>query len=335
MYSPAADIQGLVGPYTGSSPFYPGEVFSLVLENGTSIENWTWLAVLNDPTDEGAVTSVSEFYDVFVAFGSSAGSAQDLKKRRVVARATETQASVPSAVPTSWSNFAYPENTFVNQPNLGNGGLLTGYLIDGSTAVLSIPSFDVYDDDVTSFSATVATFLEKSKALGATKILIDLQQNYGGSRLLATDTFKHFFPTIDPYSGSRQRAHKTADVLGNTYTNYYISNSRVLNESFVDYLSQSHWVAPTFLNAATGQNFATWAEYFGPHGDRLDYFTTTVSSPEPSLTYLLTYIQQRDNLSNVVFDRNNFGEDLYGYTNKLKNTSQPYDAQDIVMVCYP
>ena len=278
MYSPAADIQGVVGTFSGSSPFYPGDVLDVVFENGTTIGDWKWLAVLNDVNDAAAVSSVSEFYNNFVAPNSMSSSSGDLKKRQAEAGATESQEQVPSATSTPWSNEAYPGDPIVSQANLGEGGLVTGYLIDATTAVLSIPSFDVYDDDVTSFSATVSTFLRKSKAFGATKVLIDLQQNYGGSRLLATDTFKHFFPSIDPYSGSRGRAHKTAEVLGNTYTNYYNTNSRTLNESFMDYLSANLWVAPNFLNAATGQAFETWAEYFGPHEDRLDYFTTIVGN---------------------------------------------------------
>ena len=288
MYSPAADIQGLVNAYTGSSPFYPGDVFSLVLENGTGIGDWTWVAVLNDLNDEGAVSNVSEFYETFVAFDGSSSLAQNSKKRRGTLAATATQTSKPSATPTSWTNPAYPEDPFVTQPNLGNGGVLTGYLVEDSTAILSIPSFDVYGDDVTSFSITVSQFLTKSKALRAKKVIIDLQQNYGGSKLLATDTFKRFFPAIDPYGGSRERAHDIADALGNTYTNYYESHLHSLNDSFVNYFSQSFWVAPTYLNAATGQNFATWAEYFGPHEDRLDYFTTTVSKRLSIVSHWLT-----------------------------------------------
>lgn len=284
MYSPAANIQGLVGAYTGSSPFYPGDVFSLVLENGTGIGDWTWLAVLNNPNDAGAVTSVSEFYDAFVAFDGLDDTTEDLKKRKratssasATTAATALQTATPSATPTAWSDSAYPEAPFVVQPNLGDGGVLTGYLIEDSTAVLSIPTFNVIEDDIPSFTATVAKFLKESKARGAKKIVIDLQHNYGGVRLLATETFKQFFPSVDPYSGSRGRAHDIADALGNTYTNYYNTHLDNLNQSFIDYFSQSLWVAPEFLNAETKQAFATWAEYFGPHEDRLDYFTTTVS----------------------------------------------------------
>ena len=85
-----------------------------------------------------------------------------------------------------------------------------------------------------------------------------------------------FFPTIDPFGGSRERVSKYLNVLGNTLTNYYDENVNALNSSFYDYFTTSQWVAPIFINAATGQNFTSWAEYYGPIEDRLDYFTVTV-----------------------------------------------------------
>ena len=283
MYSPAAEIQGIVNALTGSSPFYPGDVLSLVFKNGTSVTNLKWMAVLNDLNDQGAVSTASEFYDTFVAYNSLATPTQSSRKKRAAATATATESSTPSATLNAWTNPAYPPNPFVSQTNLGagDGGVITGYLIGDSIAILSIPSFDVYDGGLSSFSATIGTFLEKSKALGAKKIVIDLQQNYGGRRLLATDTFKHFFPNIDPFGGSRERIHATANVLGSIYTDYYSTNLHKLNESVTDYLSQSIWVAPNSLDATTGREFTSWDEYFSPHEDRLDFFSTTVGGKLP------------------------------------------------------
>lgn len=277
MYSSAADIQGLVNTFTGSSPFYPGDVMSVILKNGTTADDSAWMAVLNDPNNEGAVASVSEFYDTFVASNSIASPAKKSKRKRAAATTAAAQSSAPSATPTPWTSLAYPVDPFVS--NMGDGGAVTGYLIDDSAAVLSIPTFDTVDDNARkSFSATVGKFLEKSREFGARKIVIDLQQNYGGTRLLATDTFKHFFPEIAPYSGSRERAHNTADTLGKIYTEYYNSHVTSLSQSDLNYLSHSLWVAPNFLNAATGHVFASWEDYYGPHEDHLDFFTTTVGS---------------------------------------------------------
>ncbi|KAL8996312.1 MAG: hypothetical protein Q9169_004151 [Polycauliona sp. 2 TL-2023] len=318
MYSPAGEIQGLVSDYTGQTPFYPGEVFSIVLENGTAIGDWTWLAVLNNLQDAGTVSSISEFYSTFVAYDASEDVDGVLKKKKRAPESTTTATAAPTAAPSlspnSWSDSAYPADPFVSQKNLGSGGVLSGYLIEDSTAVLSIPSFNILEDDIEDFSATVARFLKESKSRGARRILIDLQQNYGGVRLLAGNTFQQFFPSVDPYAGSRGRANNIADTLGNTYTKYYNSHRTGFNQSFSDYFAQSLWVAPNFLNAVTNRAFTTWAEYFGPHGDRLDQFTT----------------QQRDNLSSTVFTENNLGEAIvYGFGN---HESSPYDAKDIIIL---
>ena len=75
---------------------------------------------------------------------------------------------------------------------------MTGYFLkDLLTAVLSIPTFDMSDNDTATFSATIGQFLNISHAAGMQKILIDLQQNLGGDTLLAIDTFKHV--RISPY----------------------------------------------------------------------------------------------------------------------------------------
>lgn len=58
---------------------------------------------------------------------------------------------------------------------------MTGYFLkDISTAVLSIPTFEMLDNDIKTFSDTVGKFLGASRAAGMQKVLIDLQQNLGG-----------------------------------------------------------------------------------------------------------------------------------------------------------
>ena len=212
MYSPVGDVQGLVNAFTGSSPFYPGEVFGLGFENGTGIGGWEWMAVLNDPNDLFPIANASDFYSNFVVIGDDASSdvasklkakvKAKVKRQEAVATSTATQdaASSATAAPTAWPNYAYPQDPVIVQPNLSEGGVLTGYFLNGSIAVLSIPTFDVFGDDEVSFSSTVGAFIKQSKDAGMTKIVIDLQQNYGGTRLLATDTFKQVrrsFPLFD------------------------------------------------------------------------------------------------------------------------------------------
>jgi hypothetical protein len=80
---------------------------------------------------------------------------------------------------------------------------------------------------------------------------------------LAINTFKQFFPNIDPFVGSRMRTQLFADVMGETMTNYWNN----LNDTDDNYylLATNEWVATARLNANADENFTTWAEFFGPH----------------------------------------------------------------------
>lgn len=195
----------------------------------------------------------------------------------------------PLPQPTGWGSYAdssasppnlgYPESADVVQPDLLSGGFLTGYFLqDYALGVLSIPSFFMPDQDsIANFTTTISNFLQKSKAAGMTRILIDVQQNAGGDTLLAYDTFKQFFPTIDPFGGSRMRAHSFSDALGTSLTNYFQGHVQSLNNSFFNYLDGSEWVVTDRLDASTGQNFSSWADFFGPQAQNNDFFTNIVS----------------------------------------------------------
>lgn len=83
------------------------------------------------------------------------------------------------------------------QPDFGGAGSLSGYFLeDSSLAVLSIPSFQEFGDAIGTFSQTIGNFITASKTAGMKKVLIDLQQNYGGDTLLAFDAFKQWFPQV-------------------------------------------------------------------------------------------------------------------------------------------
>lgn len=75
----------------------------------------------------------------------------------------------------------------------------------------------------------------------------------------------------------------------------YESNQSI-NGSLYDALSASNWVSTDRLNAATGQNFTSWGEFFGPHQYNGDYFTTV----------------QRENITSSVFDNAALGIDIQG-----------------------
>ena len=330
MSSFAAYIQDDYSIFESYIEFYPGDTITLGFENGTVLDPEPWVAIYNSPGPTGPLATGGDFYNFFVlgfypaSYDENAPdpcAASDGSTNSTAASTNSTSTNTTdtgaAATATSWPDSAYPNKTDIFQPGLypDGGGFLTGYFLKNiSTAVLSIPTFDMADDDIQTFSDTVQSFLNASHAAGMKKILIDLQQNLGGDTLLAVDTFKHFFPSNDTFRGSRLRAHATADVIGNTFTTYF-QNNQSANSSVYDALSVSDWVATDRLNAETGVNFTSWGEFFGPHEYNGDSFTTV----------------ERENITSSLFDNEALGIEIYGASIPATN-GQLYDPQDITLL---
>ncbi|KAI4091090.1 MAG: hypothetical protein LQ344_004318 [Seirophora lacunosa] len=351
MSSAASDVQFILSTFEGSSILYPGASIRFKFENGTDSGDLPWLAQFSmfaEPSDAPLITTGEELYNWYVwgvdatpdeyssattslpptttstvvaavntSTASNASSTSDVSAlstyagdtadSTATAAATSTVDDGPASV-TGWDNIAYPTDPIVAQPDLAevNGGVLTGYILnDNVTAVLSIPSFLVNSENAVSFSTTVQDFLIRSKAAGCTQVIIDVQRNTGGSDLLATDTFKQFFPSIDPYGAARYY---------DTHTQAEMEDP----ENDFDYfsLSANAWVVTDYLNAETGRNFSSWPEFFGPHAQHGDLFTTV----------------QRDNLSSPIFTEAAAGLVVYGYANRTINTTQPFAAEDVIIL---
>lgn len=304
---------------------YPGETITVNLENGTTLGPVPWQAIYNSPGPTGPLATGGDFYNFFVlgfypaSFDPNAPDPCSQSYSSSTNNPTTTyssSATTPTA--TSWPDSAYPETPDIFQPALhpDGGGFLTGYFLRNiSTAVLSIPTFAMFDDDdVKTFSDTVARFLKASYAAGMQKILLDLQGNSGGDSLLAVDTFKHFFPSNDTFRGNRLRAHPQADILGNTFT-YAFDHNTLMNSTINDALSAWPWVATDRLNAETGQNFTSWGELFGPVGINGDTFTRV----------------QRDNISSSIFDQQALGIDIVGAAVPAESP-QLYRPENIIIL---
>ncbi|KAI9654678.1 MAG: hypothetical protein M1821_005885 [Bathelium mastoideum] len=258
MGSPALDIQGLSAIFTGGMTVYPGgDDLNFTFANGSDLQT-IWIAYYTNPYPTGPLTTGGDFYNYFNDSASS----------------TATQGVI------SWSNEssgAYPSNPIVVQYDLGitGSGVLTGYYLDDvSTAVLSIPTFLQYGYDVTNFSQTVADFINNASSSKVSKhVIIDLQQNTGGSIALAFNTFMQFFPQFEPFAGSRRRSHMLGNVLGDALTPWWdsLSEDDKLNAD-VQYAS-NEWIVTDRLNAETGQNFSSWPQYYGPRQYNGDNFS--------------------------------------------------------------
>ena len=210
MSSQAAYIQDQYSTFESSITLYPGDTITIAFENGTQLDPEPWLAEYNSIGPTGPLATGGDFYNLFVlgfypaSFDPDAPDPCDLADTTTASATTTTSASSATAtitdstasLPTStgWGqDSGYPPTADIFQPNLypDGGGFVTGYFLEDKTAVLSIPTFDMFGNDTETFSQTVGKFLSGSRAAGMQKILIDLQQNLGGDTLLAVDTFKH------------------------------------------------------------------------------------------------------------------------------------------------
>ncbi|EMR83496.1 putative peptidase s41 family protein [Botrytis cinerea BcDW1] len=333
MLSAAQDIQGYFNTFSGGATFYPGNNITFLLENGTS---WTenYLAIYDTPGPTGPLQTGGDFYNFFVLgfypasydpyTDDSDDDSEDSSSDNSSTAVTSTTSATPTL--TGWESPAYPEIPDVAQEDLGTygDGVVSGYFLNStSVSVLSIPSFDVDGDAVFSFQQTISQFINQTQAAGLKKVVIDLQQNYGGQSLLAIDTFKQFFPNIDPFAGSRMRAHSSADVLGKTLTPYW--DGLAENDETKYVLAADEWVITNRINADTNRNFTNWQEFFGPNQYSGDNFTKIA----------------RYNLSNPIFDASGTGLDIsddafavYGYdANPAPSGAKPpFAAEDIIIL---
>ncbi|KAG4433289.1 hypothetical protein IFR05_011234 [Cadophora sp. M221] len=325
MSSPAQVIQGIPSVWGGGATFYPGEKLVIRFKNNSKITT-TWKGIFLGDSETGPLETGGDFYNSFVlglwpASYDPEPTQEEEEEGEIPASAEPVAAPTSTTIPTptGWSNGAYPSPD-IAQENLGTfGGSISGYFLPDDIAVLSIPGFQEYGDTVDEYSATVGHFISTAHSNGMKKVVIDLQRNLGGDALLAIDTFKQFFPNIDPYGGSRLRAHPAANVIGKAMTDYF--ESIPSDDYDYTYLYANEWVASTRLNANTNQPFASWEEFFGPQVINGDSFTTT----------------QRYNLSDPLFDTLALeayaeGFIVSGYNKSVAEKLQLFAAEDIVIL---
>ena len=312
--NPVIDVLNDFAPlWSGGTTFYPGDNYTYTFEDGSTLDD-EWLAVYYDPGETGPLETGGDFYNFFVlglypASFNVSSLADD--------QTNATNASSPPA-PTRFNNSAFPQPD-VWQPNLTTAGFTTGYfLYNESLAVLSIPTFWADEAAIESFTDTVGDFLTRAKAAGLSKVVIDLQQNEGGTFLLAYSVFKQFFPSIVPFAGSNMREHPLADIMGSVITSYYESLD---DDSYAHQnASADEWIATTRLNAETGRNFTSWQELYDQGQDNVDSFSSTI----------------RLNTSNYLYDYSALGQVEPPQVLLTKSSADaPFAAENIIMVRKP
>ncbi|KAH8680521.1 hypothetical protein BX600DRAFT_444595 [Xylariales sp. PMI_506] len=323
MGGPTGDILGSTNIFGGDATFYPGDELNFTFENNTDLETF-WISYYNYMSNTGPISTGGDMYNFFVlglapvTNDSYVDSVTDNRKRQ------EDDGSGDGVDLTSWnseSSGAYPKPADLYQEELliNGGGVVTGYYLeDASTGVLSIPTFEQFGDNLDQFSETVQAFIDGAKSRDLAHIVIDLQQNQGGSLVLAYDTYARFFPQTQPFAGSRRRSHELGNILGNVTTAWWNNLDPNNDEEAYNWELGlgDEWVISPRLNAETNDNFLDWEDYAnGPStlGDRFS-------------------LVEAYNLSNVDFDYEALGMSPYGWGDNLANTTQAYTTNNIVIV---
>lgn len=293
---PTLDINGDQSVWDGYVNFYPGDEIDITVENGTDYLDY-WLALYNEPYQTGPLTTGGDFYNYFVLGFLPASYNESDGFYNAAYNFTDTDSSNDTTPEdNSWktiTNGAYPDPD-VAQDGLAvdADGVVSGYYLrDVDAAVLSIPTFGQTGYSIGNFSAAVSYFIGNVTRENITRVVIDLQQNTGGTVELAFSTFKRFFPDADPYAASRRRIHPLADALGEAYTDHF--DSLTTDDADYNDFVADEWVVTSRLNAATGQNFSSWGDYRGPIQQKGDLFSRTVSF---SFKYLGAYTEVHRNV---------------------------------------
>ncbi|KAI0127666.1 peptidase S41 family protein [Xylariales sp. AK1849] len=322
MYSPIQTAMGGFSRFAGGATFYEGDWLNFTFANGTTNPT-EWVAIYTNTDFTGPLTTGGDYYNYFV-LGQNPDSISDVPLPPAFNFSVAQESTIAALNFTKgWNNVTkgeYPPAD-VMQDSLEAAGVVTGYYLDDiSTAVLSIPSFDEAGLAVSDFSVAVDAALSGAQSRNLNKLIVDLQGNPGGLPLLAFTTFRSIFPGIEPFAGSRRRSHDLANVLGRTTTNYWNSllNSVDDPDDLRELFAADEWVITDRLNAATGANFSSWEEYFGPRIEKGDMFS----------------LVERYDLANTYFDGSAF--EGYFSTEYIPGSEPqgpgPWKPEDVVIL---
>ena len=301
---------------------YPGATTTLGFANGTNstVTNFARVLIPFDGINSGedlyrlwftVPSDLSLYNGVFNNVTTAANT---------TATASATASATSSATPTSTPAPGYPPPVIRQENNL-----IGGYYLDGEdysdVAVLSVPSFVGLGSAEVSFQEVGEQFIADAVAAGKTKLIIDVSANGGGTILQGYDLFKQLFPSILPYGATRFRAFESTNLIGEKFSEIAAGVPRTLdtdNETLA-YLNSE--IVSAVFNYRTDvdinyENFDSWPDKFGPQAHYGDNFTNII----------------RWNLSDVLTPYNSGGIVIHGYGNLSNYTTQPFAAEDIIIV---
>ncbi|KAL5348963.1 hypothetical protein ACLOAV_006388 [Pseudogymnoascus australis] len=293
--------------------FYPGSNFTATLANGATKTIPCYAAVPAALQEEWSqVIDGKSFYSTFVAPATASSSSTSSTSKRSLKKRYVEKRLVPPNYPKPVIQHAEKEVElgafFLDDFNLKE------------VAVISMNTFDpVASGDSVEFQDLIRKFIKYAKSKGRTKIIIDVSSNGGGSLFLGYDTFKQFFPSMEPDIGARMRYSTALDIIGTAFGTITLDDA--LNASFDNagltpadmYLSPIHY---TNSVDADEEDFASWADMRGP-----------VTINGGSYTQIMRY-----NFSDPYLYQGDTIESVTGYGPLAKTPAQPYAAEDIILL---
>ena len=294
---------------------YPNATTTLTFDNGTDLVLHNFARVLV-PFDN--ITTGEDIYQTyFIPPPGEPEPAKEIATSMSSTSTTSAPASTSSVASTSIPAPGYPSPLVRETNNLNSGYFLDGEGYD-DVAVLSIPSFVGTLADEIPFQSVNTYLIDQAVARNKTKLIIDVSANAGGTILQGYDVFKQLFPQILPYGATRLRAHEALDLIGQevSYFSGLVARSLNTNDTTQNIVSGvTNYRTDADVNY---EPFDSWAEKFGPHayGPQPDNFTSII----------------RWNLSDVLTPDNSGGIDVSGYLNRSNITTQPFAAENIVIV---
>ncbi|KAF7591698.1 hypothetical protein BBP40_001211 [Aspergillus hancockii] len=186
--------------------------------------------------------------------------------------------------PHHWKRASIPSDSYPEPIVEHSAGMVAGYFMteDGfeDVAVLKIITFSTSNTgDGPEFQQVVKDFLGNSTEAGKKKLIIDLRENGGGNTDLLLDAFMQIFPGSVPFSAQRYRAQEQFNLIGSAVDAVYKDKSMTntikmaTGEDFASSQLVRYWAYWNFVNAS-GDNFASWDDFYGPHKYNGDSFTT-------------------------------------------------------------
>ena len=322
-----------VGMFAGGGRgrwIFPGACTNLTFANGTTITIENFARVMM-PFD--GITTGEDLYRTYfmppsnetASIESIATVTSELASSMTASTTMSPLSSETIPASTTYIDFdsttipapGYPSPVVRQKSNLNSGYFLEGEGYD-DIAVLSLPSFVGTTYNELSFQAANANVITEAVSRGKTKLIIDVSANGGGTILQGYDLFKQLFPQILPFGASRFRAHEALDLISQEVSYYsgLVPRSITANESVVSWVSSAwNYRTDTDVNY---EAFDSWSEKFRPHsfGPDQDNFTSLF----------------RWNLSDVLTPWNSGGIYVSGYLNRSNVTTQPFAAENIVIV---